>query len=762
MQTLIEDANNPYGVHASLWRWNPRTDGADFARFLDASGLPISAQDQLRSFTPRVLGQGAPPTEDGVSTGLVIGKVQSGKTNSFLALSALASDNGYRIIILLSGTKNILKSQTYRQVVNKLSRGARGWRAFNFEPAVDEADFETTLRIALSAISPKTLVIPILKRTRADVASSEGIDRLATLLERSALRDQLRRQPVLIVDDEADEASLDNSANARRAGRARRSTPTFEAIRRLRGLFDRHVFIQYTATPQANLLAELSDQLSPDFCELLRPGDGYCGAEEFFPPEPRYWREIPPDDVAAIANRSDTPPASLVAACRLFYVGCAVEDALNPDAGEQTRSMLVHPERQMPSHRLAQAWVQALRNRYLSVVEAAIGDPEGLLAGELYTEIDESLRELSRTVSVEGIRPGDLLFRLYERLQDTQIRLINSQSQLTEDVDWDDTLCWIFVGGDVLQRGFAFQGLTITWLARAPGTGQVDVLMQRGRFFGYRRAYLGFCRVWLPEVLHDDYYALFADHEKALWRSLERHLSDGLPMTSWSRVFWLDPNLRLCRRTSQWFRLRDQPEWSSQLSVPPREDGAAIRAAARNKQLLDTLRDGTSDWRTGWVPPNGELARSHRYTLIRVEDLEKLAEQYTFFGPDIVDHAVFQDALATLKENDADAVGVLVDMRSGSGTRRSVSGGRMSQLMQGQSKVDDPSHPSYYPGDREFRAGGEGLPDLGEFITIQIHEPALISSGEVITTTGGYLESGCPLLTVWLPPDVRMYRRQTT
>lgn len=758
METLVENANNPYDVHPGLWQWNPKVDGPSFRSFLESSGLPETAKEQLRHFTPRVLGQGSPPDQDGFSTGLVIGKVQSGKTNSFLALSALASDNEFRLIILLSGTKNILKGQTYRQVVNKLSRRDRRWRVLDFEPGSNEADFERVLRSSLSAIQPRTLVVTILKRTSATGPNSGGIDRLADLLERSDLRDQMRRQPVLIVDDEADEASLDNSAGRRRAGRPAPSTPTHRSILRLKQLFDRHTFIQYTATPQANLLAELSHQLSPDFCELLPPGDGYCGARELFPAEETYWTEIPQNDVDAVLQRSDEPPDSLIEAMRFFYVGCALEE-LSVDGSAKTRSMLVHPERQVRTHRLAETWVQRVHSLMLRLAEEALKDPDSVLAQDLYADIAESLRLLDRTVSTASVSPQELLPRIHERLVDTNIRLINSQNQPTEEVAWDDMPCWIFVGGDVLQRGFAFQGLTTTWMARAPGTGQIDVLMQRGRFFGYRRDYLQYCRVWLPRVLHDDFYARFADHETALWRSVKAHIDRGRPMVEWSRAFWVDPAHRLCRRTSQWFRMRPVTEWLIQSTVPA---PARSDEAATNADLVAKLRASIPNWKAGWTPPAGEPVRSHRYALVPLARLAQLVDNYRFFGDDVVDHTVIQDVIAVQLEQDPSGCGVVVDMRPAGATMRAVRDGKLVKLLQGRSKVLDPASASFYPGDGEFRAGGDGLPALNPgLVTIQLHEPALEEGDTVHTAPSGYLSRGCPIIAAWLPQDHRSYRRQS-
>jgi hypothetical protein len=702
----------------------------------------------------------------------VIGKVQSGKTNSFLALSALASDNGYRLIIILSGTKNVLRDQTYLQVVSKLTTGARAWRSVSFDPELSEGGFEQELRIALSALEERTLVITILKRTRGGQNAEEGIDRLASLLERSDLREQISRRPVLIIDDEADEASLDNSAARRRQGRQVPPSPTHVALSRLRSFFRRHLFVQYTATPQANLLVELSDHLSPDFCELLQPGVGYCGAAELFPPEETHYREIPLAELAIVAANSPVPPPSLVSALYQFYVGAALEDYQRDDEElmPPIRSMLVHPERAMSSHSAAMGWVEGICLHLFELLDRACQEPAGLHAESVRQIIGAALLDLRRSVAC----PDDLdMVRLTalmrERVINTYKRLINSRQQLATVIDWDSAQCWIFVGGDVLQRGFAIQGLTVSWVGRSPGQGQVDVLMQRGRFFGYRRPHLPYCRVWLPELVHEGFYALFAQHEQALWGSLERHLGLGGSLDAWSRRFWLDPNpaLRICRRTSQWFRLREHPEWSSQVWFPGESDNVGIADSARNSTLVDQLLSAAPrrEWRSAYSA-TGEASQSHEYTLVPVAQILEFLNSYSVFSSDEVDLAVARDATTLLSEEGDDELAVLVNMRPNfTGYRRGPTGRvpqlRIAQLLQGRGRF--PERPNNYLGDREFRAAGAGIPDVDqELLTVQVHRPAIrLANGQVITDPGGYLSSGCPFIAIFIPDSVRHYRRES-
>lgn len=768
-EVLEEDNNNPFGVHPELWRWTPAVDGPSFARVLDAEELPQGARDYLRGFTPRVLGQSAPPTADGQATGLVIGKVQSGKTNSFLALAALASDNGFRLIIILSGTKNVLKNQTHRQVIQRLSRGQRGWRAIDFDPD-DRHGFESRLRTTMSQLAPRTLVVTILKRTRSSnsrTPDASGIDRLAEFIESSAYRQQLSNRPVLIIDDEADEASLNARASQRRAGRPAAPTATFTAIVRLRALFNRHLFIQYTATPQANLLVELSDVLAPDFCELLQPGDGYCGAEEFFPPAPAQFIAIPTSDLNAVTAGAAIPPESLVAAMHLFYFGASIEDFLRgEDVDPPTRTMLVHPARSVGSHRLAESWVRNIRTHLIDLLDAAENHNDGPEYRDLELVLSDCIQELERTTTLPALSLAQLFPYVRARVDETAVKRVNSERQLGEEIDWAEELCWIFVGGDVLQRGFAMTNLMATWMPRPAGSGQVDVLMQRGRWFGYRAAFLDFCRVWMSQDLHDDYYALFAEHERALWRSLSEHIANGRSLESWSRIFWLDPNpnLRLCRRSTQWFRLREHPEWAPQLWLPAPDQPAEIQGAADNAQLVTALLTEIPRWELPWRPSTRNPQREHEYVVLPLPRLQEFFRTYSFFGENEADGAVVRDAIEVLLEADANAQGVLVRMRPGAHDwvrRQQSTVPRINALQAGRSVGG--GNRAVYPGDTAFRAAASGIPGVTEdLLTVQIHTPRLERTGvqPAFTSPGGHLSAGCPLVAVYLPRGVQQYRRE--
>ena len=110
-------------------------------------------------------------------------------------------------------------------------------------------------------------------------------------------------------------------------------------------------------------------------------------------------------------------------------------------------------------------------------------------------------------MTVVELPPFDQLtdFNLIHAIQYTPIIEVNSRRGVTPHINWQDSYSWILVGGQSMDRGFTVEGLTVTYMPRNIGVGNVDTIQQRARFFGYKRSYLGYCRVFLDQVTIDSY-----------------------------------------------------------------------------------------------------------------------------------------------------------------------------------------------------------------------------------------------------------------
>ena len=207
------------------------------------------------------------------------------------------------------------------------------------------------------------------------------------------LRDLLRtldltRSPILIIDDEADQASMNTKVN-----QAEEST-TYQRIGEMRHACPRHTFLQYTATPQAPLLISLIDVLSPNFVRVLDPGSGYVGGRELFIERGRtHVRPIPDGELAVDPEDADMPPDSLLDALRVFMLGVAASYASSRANPGGHRSMLVHPSHRTAKHSVYTGWITRIKAQW----EAILDRPDMAAAAELLDEFRGAYDDLRRT-----------------------------------------------------------------------------------------------------------------------------------------------------------------------------------------------------------------------------------------------------------------------------------------------------------------------------------------------------------------------------
>lgn len=242
-----------------------------FGQKLDEDGI-----DTLSSETIEILSHCTNPYKNEVQsvTNLVVGYVQSGKTMSFTTLSALAHDNGFRIIIYFAGTKNNLLSQTTKRLRKDLINGSANSAYYKlFEnPTLEYAQ---RIRNALNISSKPTILITVLKHHKY-------ISDLAAMFNSMQLKQTLGKAGVLIIDDEADQASLNGYAYKNSKSEEWEDdeyTTTYSSIMKLKGALANHSYIQYTATPQGPLLISIMDLLSPKHHTVLTPGKTYTGGK---------------------------------------------------------------------------------------------------------------------------------------------------------------------------------------------------------------------------------------------------------------------------------------------------------------------------------------------------------------------------------------------------------------------------------------------------------------------------------------------------
>lgn len=452
-----------------------------------------------------ILGHGEHAIQKGSSaTGLALGYVQSGKTTTMTALMAAAADKGYRLIICFLGSTNLLLDQNSGRIHSALGINTR-------------TDYRWVSLRNPSGVGGRREVRDWLGRGRVVVLTvlkhAGRIDQLAAALKDAVPTDGR----VLIVDDEADQASLNTKVNAAA------ESSIYAAISGLRSVLPPHLYVQFTATPYAPLLLDPADHLLPNFVVFLQPGRGYTGGREFFVDyAPKVIRPIPSMDEQAPKTLPTALPKSLLNALANYIVGAGL--LLEGKSAAPPMSMLIHStQRNDVQARYFYLLERVLRSwRESSLRASSSADLPAPMAEEHARLVAAGAIEVSEATRLERIRYV---------LREIKTWLVNSQSDVKK-IDWNVAPFHILLGGNKLDRGFTVEGLTVTYMNR-PTADQIDTLEQRARAFGYRSDLLPYCQFFATprtlKVLRD---VVFTEYD--LRARLHDWLAGGGTVQSWA------------------------------------------------------------------------------------------------------------------------------------------------------------------------------------------------------------------------------------
>jgi hypothetical protein len=674
--------------------------GDTFTGFLEE----VVAQDAraaVRASAIEVL-QGALDAGPG-STGLVVGRVQSGKTLSYEGVISLARDNGFSLVIVISGISNPLLTQGERRLKGDLTSADKdGWL---FAVPNDKQQSLKQIEQALQNVqanwsketTPKaykqTAIVVVLKHHGGILNLTELFDDV-----------DFSAQRVLIVDDEADQASLNTQ------GKAGKHSATYGNLLALRQALPGHYYLQYTATPQAPLLIAIDDALSPDFVRVLEPGKGYTGGDRYFGAANDLVKTISGEDLAAADHPTGPPPQGLRHAMLEFLVGVAhVVTTEKP----RTRSMLVHPSRAKDSHADFVRWIAGMKKDWQDKYEHSAE----IFPAKLREEFRGAWEGLSETYP-EIAQFDDCWAALDIVFRNLNIVEVNTRQGQTPVINWAPTQSYILVGGQAIDRGFTVEGLTVTYMPRGPGTRTADTVQQRARFFGYKADYIGLCRVYLEADVRDD-FVMYVEHEKDMLKSLREIESGDESLKEWKRQFLLDNKMKATRASVisiPMIHVKAKDRWIND-GFPVRPDALPLaEARARAKGVLSEI-----DWT--------ESAHGHTAGYATLADALELLVQTS---PDsLLTAPNFQALLLNLsKLQDAQPNQPFVQvlwMRPGQGVaERQKNKDGSIQLFQGRNA-------SGYTGDREQY-------DASALLTVQLHQVRVLER-DTRELAGEYLVS---------------------
>lgn len=510
--------------------------GTEALSLLDRKGISGVERSNILNEAVEILEScGNPNNPTNSITGIAIGYVQSGKTLSFTTVSALASQNGFDLIVVIAGTTTKLVDQTTERLANDLdihNRSEISWKPYKNPTLKNVDEMVCDLEEGLFNDKP-VLLVTVMK-------NAVHLRNLLSLLRSSKLKEVELK--ALVIDDEADQASLNTKASSDLENDA---STIYSLIGEVRLALKNHTFLQYTATPQAPLFISILDILSPRFVKILTPGSAYTGGKAFFQRNKESYYphvvDIPEDEIYTKNNPISEVPSSLVEAMMYYFLTVAVGVIRGEHPKTHNRTMMIHPSQLTLVHSVYKRWVDQLKKRWMEELNLSENDIDKRMLLNEFARIYTLLCETSENAPAFS----EVATKLKAVIKITPILLSNSS--VKQEIDWKKNYSMILVGGQVLDRGFTVEGLNVTYMPRSIGVGNADTIQQRCRFFGYKKGYLDMCRIFLPRRSRRAYidYVL---HEEDLRDKLKKFGASKKSLSDFKRAFLLSPELNITRK----------------------------------------------------------------------------------------------------------------------------------------------------------------------------------------------------------------------
>lgn len=417
---------------------------------------------------------------------LIYGRVQSGKTNCAIGSIALALENGFKTFVYLTSDNLWLLDQTERRIEESLQDS-------RLSILRKEEWSKNPNKTANTRINPyiqnQTFILFCNK-------NEKSLSKLLSLLNGS----NCFKYPAIIIDDEADNASLNTSTRSQVTNPNKQDSKVSSLIKKIRTNLN-NVFIQVTATPQSLFLQHENHPDKPYISKLLEPGKDYMGGDLFFSSSPSHTdTSVHEDEVDQIKAGNQNIPEGLENAFLSFcvaYSHCSQKKIHK--SGKY--SFLAHICHKIPSHQALERIIEKIKlNIYRGLSQRNAGTPRK----QLYGKIKQAYFKLRKTASLIPLKK--IISGIHAGISNVSVITINSTNAMREP-NYKIGMN-VLVGGNRLSRGVTIEGLTTSYYGRSVKTPQSDTMHQHARMFGYRGHLKDVTRLFLPQSQYDQFVSI--------------------------------------------------------------------------------------------------------------------------------------------------------------------------------------------------------------------------------------------------------------
>jgi len=463
--------------------------------------------------------------------GLMVGKIQSGKTGNLIGAAAHALDQGYKLVIIYLSDQYALYEQNLERLkvsfkvnddsIQFIDNSKISEELSIYEKSPEDINYHLSLG--------RTFIICTLKNPKR-------ISDISDIFSQS----RIVKEKVMIIDDEGDDISQNThgSKHKKTPPIERKYSPNNREIVKLMKSFENYVYISVTATPQAPLLIYKFEELSPNFVSLVYPGSEYSGLETFHSEAYPYLTKVI-DDHKILLEKQHGIPESLKKAFAYFFLGGTIRLKNNPQDQIFRHSFLIHLDKliikQNDNFNRLQSYFEKLKSEFL------VGKGTELSFFVKLTK-DIILEENNRNPFT--IQYSDsLMSEIFSVIKETKLVVLNGSQEVKNlKKTVQGRRFFIVIGGDMLDRGLTIEGLAVSYFTRSGKKSQVDTLLQRARWYGYKMNYINYCRLYAPIDVIEKFEAALI-HESSVWDFLEIVENSTIDLRNIQTQFKLDTTL---------------------------------------------------------------------------------------------------------------------------------------------------------------------------------------------------------------------------